>query len=557
MMAAILLAVAALAVGQTPDTAQANPGAEKVAPITANPGETSGDVARQSGLETDGGTVAEAPAPDAGAPAAAITPAPTGAGITLGLNEEEGVDGKISAQLRLTNTDVSWFPVDNLGNYAGPRPFETRLRVAPEVHFVGFGALAEFDAATGAVAGNPNPSLFADRVPVESFQPLLLRQLYLEYKWKTGVFRVGQQTSNWGLGLIANSGAKDAEAGDFGQARFGSLVYRALLAGRPLYSLGGNWRAIEAIAAADLVYSDDNAEFVNGDRAFQGVLALRFKVDDDRYFGFYGVYRQQRAYGVVDGGRATDVFVMDFAGRWAFNVSETSLFSVGAEAAGIVGTTTQARSITAQGPSQVRQFGAAAKLAYTVKRVKVMLDWGYASGDQNPQDDQIQGFRFDRDYKVGLVLFDQVLAYQSARAGLRASDAMLFGVAPEGVKQLPTGGAVYNAWYLFPRLKFAPVEWLDLYGGPLFAFSTAQLTDPFNTSVMGGSPHNYLGAKPGSYLGTELDLGVQARWRPHRLLLIIATLEGGVLLPGDAFMQPDGTVMGPVGLGRVRLTLQL
>src|SRR5581483_5181441 len=217
---------------------------------------------------------------------------------------------------------------------------------------------------------------------------------------------------------------------------------------------------------------------------------------------------------------------------------EDRMLSVGFETAGIVGTTTQARSVTAQGPSSVRQFGAVAKAAYRYKALQVSLDWGYASGDQNPQDDQQQGFRFDRDYKVGLVLFEQVLGYQSARSGLRASDAMLFGVAPEGVKLLPTGGAVYNAWYLFPRLKFGPTDWLDLYGGPLFAFSTAQLTDPFNTSVMGGAPYNYLGARPGSYLGTELDLGVQARWRPHRLLLITATIEGGVFLPGDAFLQP-------------------
>jgi hypothetical protein len=554
-MPAILLAVAALTLRQAPD--------EKVAPMTSNGGDQAqGELARESGLPGDGGVGAPG-GPDAGigpdaAPSTALPQSPAqGATVTFGATEDEGVDGKISAQLRATNTDVSWFPVDNLGNYVGPRPFETRLRVAPEVHFMGFGALAEFDAATGAVAGNPPATLLADRVPVQGFQPLLLRQLYLEYKWKAGVFRVGQQTSNWGLGLIANSGAKDAEAGDFGQARYGSLVYRALLAGRPFFSLGGNWRAIEAIAAADLVYSDDNAEFNNGDRAFQGVLALRFKVDDDRYFGFYGVYRSQRAYAVTDGGRATDVFVIDFAGKWQLMKMEDRMLSLGFEAAGIVGNTTQARSVTAQGPSAVRQLGAVAKAAYRYKGFQVSLDWGYASGDQNPQDDLQQGFRFDRDYKVGLILFDQVLGYQSARSGLRASDAMLFGVAPEGVKLLPTGGAVYNAWYLFPRLKFGPTDWLDLYGGPLFAFSTAQLTDPFNTSVMGGAPYNYLGARPGPYLGTELDLGVQARWRPHRLLLIIATLEGGVFLPGDAFLQPDGTVMGPVGLGRLRLTLQL
>src|SRR5207244_392264 len=123
----------------------------------------------------------------------------------------DDLDGKIGASLRLSQTLVSWFPVDDQGNYVGPRPFETRLRVAPEVHFKGFGALAEFDAATGAVAGNVPQTLIADRVPVPNFAPIELRQLYIEYRWKAGLFRFGQQTSHWGLGILANSGSQDAQ----------------------------------------------------------------------------------------------------------------------------------------------------------------------------------------------------------------------------------------------------------------------------------------------------------------------------------------------------------
>ncbi len=572
-MPAVMLVVAALVLAQAPETGSSQPSAptdNRVAPMPANP-EGSGDVARSSGLEADvpdaGSVALDTPAevepalvtgsPDAGAaaPVEAVTgTAPVG--LTIGLPQDEGVEGKISAELRLSDTLVSWFPVDEAGTYVGPRAFETRIRVAPEVHFSGFGALAEFDAATGAVYGNPPSGNLAEHVPVPGFTPLALRQLYLEYKWKTGLFRVGQQTSNWGLGLIANSGAHDAEAGDFGQARFGSLVYRALIAGRPLYSLGGNWRAVEAIVAADLVYSDDNAEFINGDRAFQGVLALRFKQDDEHYLGVYAVYRRQRAVGAIDGGRATDAFVFDVAGKWTFLEHADRGLSLGFEGAGVTGTTTQTQSDVAP-VSRVRQFGAVAKAAYRYRQVKVMLDWGYASGDQNPYDDRIEGFRFDRDYKVGLVLFDQVLGYQSARAGFRAADPTLVGVPTEGVQLVPSQGSVYNAWFLFPRVKFSFADWVDLYGGPLFAFSTASLTDPYNTQVLGGTSHNYLGATPGGYLGTELDIGLQARWKPHRLLLVTATLEGGLLLPGSAFKQQDGTTMGPVGLGRLRLAIAL
>jgi hypothetical protein len=116
---------------------------------------------------------------------------------------------------------------------------------------------------------------------------------------------------------------------------------------------------------------------------------------------------------------------------------------------------------------------------------------------------------------------------------------------------------VTGAWYLFPRLAFGANEWLDLYGGPLFAFSTARLADPFNTRVGGGAPVNALGGVPGRSLGTELDLGARAHWRPVPEVLLTLTAEGGVFLPGDAFTLPDATVMGPVGFGRLRVALSI
>ncbi|MBL8956930.1 MAG: hypothetical protein JNK82_39515 [Myxococcaceae bacterium] len=528
-----------------------------VAPVPAEPDNTQPDVARTSGLE-DAGTTKPTPGAEAVEAVSGASPGEiTDAGVpvtTASITDD--IEGKISAALRLSETVVSGIAIDDLGYKVAPKAFQTRLRVAPEVHFKGFGALAEFDAATGAIYGNPDQTILADRVPVPNFQPIELRQLYLEYKWQSGIFRLGQQTQNFGLGMLSNSGSADAAAGDFGQQHFGAIVYRALLAGRPFYSLGGNWRALEGVVAADLVWRDNNADFNLGDRTFQVVGAVRVKADDERFAGFTFVYRRQRAINADDGGRQTDAFVIDFAGKWAFMRREDRALSLGLEMVGILGTTTQTRTDVAP-VSQVRQFGAAAKVNYRYKSLGLLLDWGYASGDQNPYDDKIEGFRFDRDYKVGLVLFDQVLGYQSARAGFRAADPQLTGQPPEGVQLLPTGGSVYNAWFLFPRVRYGFTSWLDVYGGPLFAFSTAALTDAFSTKVKGGTPHNYLGATPGSYLGTELDLGVQARWQPHRLLNITATLEGGLFLPGDAFRQVDGTTMGPVGLGRLRLQLAL
>jgi hypothetical protein len=392
--------------------------------------------------------------------------------------------------------------------------------------------------------------LVGARVPFPPLKPAELRQLYLEYRWSWGGARLGLQTNHFGLGMLANAGAKDAEPGDFGHQHFGSLAARALVLTRPFMSWGGGWVAVEPVAAFDLVVRDSTVDLFDGDRALQGILGVRLNVDEKNVLGLFAIYRSSRPLNSITGERSTDVLVIDASAQWRF----FDALDLGAEVAGITGTTTQTR--TPENPViQVRQFGAVAKAGYKVGRFGFSLDWGLASGDSNPYDDQLTSFRFDRDYKVGLVLFDQVIGWQSARSAWRAADSNLVGVAPEGVSLLPTGGAVSGAWYLFPRARVRLASLVDLYAGPLFAFATAPLTDPFNSRVYaGGVPVNFLAGNGSGMLGTELDVGAAVKHRFGFGLTVSAILEGGVLLPGAALSDRLGKPMGPVGLGRLRLS---
>ena len=553
------LALAAVCSLAATARAQAEDAGLPLAPVAANPGgaDAPSQLIRE-GFEADAGADE---VPEAAAPAPVTPPAPEPA-----KSDEAGsgldVTAALGASARVSYQGATPFPLDATGERPPTiAPLLTRVRVSPEIRLKGFGLVAEADTATGAILGVPAASLVGDRVPYPALAALDLRKLFLEYRWSSGAFRVGLQTQSWGLGLLANDGAKDPEAGDFGQQQFGNTTYRALLAVRPLFSLGGAFRAFETALAADLINRDNFGEFSRGDRAFQGVLALRFNKDADNTVGVYGVYRNQRNVNATDGGKATDVFVVDAAGKWEFFKRRNRVLKVGFEALTINGTTTQARNENAA-LLRVQQFGAAAKVSYRSHRLTLLADWGFASGDQNPSDDRIENFRMDRDFKVGLVLFDQVMAYQSARAGVRASDPNLVGVPPEGADLLGTAGSITGVWYLFPRVKYGLFDWLDLYGGPLFAFGTARLADPFNTRLGGGTAVNPVGGRPGLYLGTEVDLGVQARFRPIPELLITATGEGGLFLPGDAYSLPADVAgqvapMGPVGFGRLRLMVSI
>ncbi len=500
------------------------------------------------------------PEEDAGvatvADAGVVTVTPAGKIDEKPSTSEWRLTASLAASFRLNYGGATLFPFDDQGTTFAVAPLQTRLRVSPEIRFGRLGLIAEADAATGAILGIPGDDVVSDRQPTPAIRPVELRKVYLEYKWSTGVLRVGQQTSQWGLGLLANDGAKDAEAGDFGQKNFGNLTYRALLAARPFFGLGGAWRGVETIVAGDLIVRDNLAEFSKGDRAFQAVIAARFVKDDENNVGFYGVYRNQRNIHITDGGKATDAFILDFAGKWQLykDTENDREFKAGFELVGITGSTTQARNENAD-ILKVSQLGFAMKAKYRTGWFSVLFDGGYASGDQNSSDDHIDNLRFDRDYKVGLILFDQVMAYQSGRSAVRASDPSLTGKPPEGVDLLGTGGSITGAWYIFPRIKLALADFMDLYGGPLFAFSTARLTDPYNSRVGGGVSVNPLGGHSGLFLGTEVDVGLQIRFKPINELLFSLTGEGGIFAPGNAYKYADGGYMLPVGFGRLRLTV--
>src|SRR5262249_25571989 len=126
--------------------------------------------------------------------------------------------------------------------------------------------------------------------------------------------------------------------------------------------------------------------------------------------------------------------VLDWSGRFNAAIPATRAFAYGQlEAAMIIGTTTFLRGAymnpidprAPRDPEAVRSFGAAATLgAVHVKgsgkdqwgAVVGEIEGGYATGDANPIDGVSKRFTFDQNHRIGLVLFDHVLAWKTARA---------------------------------------------------------------------------------------------------------------------------------------------
>lgn len=182
--------------------------------------------------------------------------------------------------------------------------------------------------------------------------------------------------------------------------------------------------------------------------------------------------------------------------------------------------------------------------------VTLTMEVDYASGDAHPgsqANNPITAQSFSRDLNVGLLLFEHIMAFESARSvavgreNISSADLSSFPLT-----EVQTDGRFTNAFALFPQIK---IDFIDqpnhlLYTrlGTLLAWPDAGVVDPIMTTIaQDGETNkddtvNFHGGKPGTYYGTELDIQIGWKYKQHFEWL----LEGAMLLPGDALQDEHG-----------------
>lgn len=442
------------------------------------------------------------------------------------------------------------------------------LRITPRFQIgESFDVVGQIDIPRGMIAGETTHAVHPAEEPFDErsgFQ-VAPRWLYLEKRASYGLWRIGQQGSYWGMGLVANDGDHPSLFGDY---RGGDIVERILFATRPL---GKDSPFIVALAG-DLVFRDEQAKLADGDRAFQGVLSMAYD-DGDNLLGVYGVYRHQtRDREAISELTPFDeklkVVVLDIAGKFSTEIPGTRAYAFGQfEAAAIMGTTSVLRTTdqTRHGEvEKVRSYGGAARLGAVQVSGQgedrygsfvASLEWGYASGDANSNDGTTRRFTFDPNHKVGLLLFDHVLAWKTARAAAAAGDPGLVARAMPGTQLLPSNGGIFGATYLYPTFVYRPHRALDTKLGVVIAQSTSDLVDPYHLNAL-GKARNYDGGDAKRHdLGLELDAGFEWRLAMGYGLTLQLGAEGGLLFPGHAFDDANGAKMQNqwIGVGRAGL----
>lgn len=511
-----------------------------------------------------GATAQDAPAdaPPA-ADAAAGAPADAPAEPARGLLDRLTKSGKPS---KLKFDGYYWvhygktgsFRMDETGGRDGlDQILDHRLRVRPTLMVAKtVDIVANIDILAGQLAGDTTPAaadiLLVPRDRKRFTGRSTLRELYLQWRSPVGLLRVGQMHSQWGLGMVAHSGEDDPEY--FADTLLGDRVDRIQWTMKPaaFFSDSRFAQGLHLSLGADLVFEDDHAKLLDGDLAWQGVGALFWQgnVLPDKYdlfLGLYVAYRNQE----FDNGDKLQATAVDLFTRHSVALgSKGARLNVAAEGVVQVGRTDAFRGDRAHTGVDVSAWGAAIRAEVELPRYRIVpgLELGVASGDADREDGTSRAFAFDPDYRVGMILFPELLGRMSAWSASRIADPSLQGAPSKGYDLALTNGAVTNALYLYPRLKFTALKGLDIRLAFLWARALAAVTDPYNANLSnGGYPVGYRGGRPSKDLGYEIDVGVSYTtpkiWGPFAFRL---GLQGGWAKPGAAFDDANGNALGAI-----------
>ncbi len=445
---------------------------------------------------------------------------------------------------------LTGFPIDSHGTRLGHETFGMQLfRVSPSIEWKEFKFKLSVDILRGQVWGDTNKWAAAnERLDVFTDDPgadissFRLRELFVSWKSRVGLLKVGLQASKWGLGLLSNNGERNHER--FGESWFGDYYGRILFATKPAIPIFGKNFFSEhflLILGGDMVVSDENAYIGDGDMAFQFIGALLFDSEPVK-LGFYGAYRYQED----TDGDMLKVGVSDIYLRLSHRFFRSEWFdmipSLEGEFALLRGTTTRLEATYAEDGLKVRSMGGVVKAAIEMPYLKYKLDLelGYASGDSDPYDDVAGTFFFDPDFNVGLILFDEILPAITANAVFNASSPSHVAIAAKGLDLLPTGGRVSNTWYVFPTLTLKPVDFGRFMIGVLWAWSDARLFDPYQSVRNGITTSPYGKVMPDRFMGSEIDISYTHWWRFGYGLRLELGVQAGMFFPGAAFESANG-----------------
>lgn len=372
---------------------------------------------------------------------------------------------------------------------------------------------------------------------------LFLREAVIQVPIGLGEVRVGRRAGDWGLGLAIHDGR--TASSPFADASGGDIYNGILVDATPLRAFVKG-RAAEAVRlhlGFDVIERDELVDRTDGD------LALRYSgaiVWEERMTRA-GATIVHRTADLEKGERTDTLFDVSVNVIRPVRPDLELVFS--AEGAALVGSRSEqppARSAEPAGDgrarirTKIRQFGALARLALSApaRGIGGVMELGAASGDRDALDGTDTAFRFDPAYRVGMILFEEVLARATA-----ATRHDLLDEAPDTprsrIDAQATGGSVSAALYAAPLIRIEACNGCFIANlGGLVAFAPVGASVPGPPTTKNTRP---VSSPPGAgLLGWEVNLGVALRVAlPQTAEFSIGT-QYGLFRPGPALRDVAG-----------------
>lgn len=400
-----------------------------------------------------------------------------------------------------------------------------------------------------------------------------VKRAWMEFKLPVGVMRVGRQESHWGMGLLANHGNGFDDL--FGDNHWGATFDRIMFAtqplaiaqtimGRPvtnvpLYAVFGVDRLVEDplidyygytceediqegsegfdsrcdsdgdgwtdldhdYTNEDRTYSQrgDDWWLDNQDDVYEMVGALIYKGEGlnwggdvaDFTLGAYGILREQTE---------TDSRAVILDGytklAWKKILVEGEVVHIGGSTRAITldGAYDPSGEVSDPLYKDVDIWGYVARLGRQTQNLTLVMEHGYASGDADVADQEFTGRPLHEDYNVGLLLYEEVISRVTARSWTDKGNSLW------------SRGGVYNSRYIFPHLRYRPLNNWELRAAWLMIWPDMPDGARIRCSEADAEAKGFECAQPqddlANTIGWEADLGLHHRFHEHILFAVEA-----------------------------------
>ena len=405
----------------------------------------------------------------------------------------------------------------------------------------------ETDLPRGMILGRDPEEIPDNGSDFDRQQPVRIhaRMLRLTLRGRLGQVSLGHTTTQLGLGLL------DAD-GD--QPRWFGTPDRPATYERVELQSGSAASTLRVGAAGDVLFDDGHLSLSNDDRLLRVGLSARYAPTERAHLELLARYETLAKKAARGGAQA---FVLDLSGGFRSRIPGRSgeLF---AEYEGVyrAGDVNEATAFATGAEQSLASLGFAARGGVVLERVEgyrrfasvvASLEWGMASGDADPTDDELHRFVMNPNHGVGMILFGEILRFKTSRAqALLATQSSAAGGAR--IEGLATRGGIAGVSYLNPVLLVRPMPDLAFKLGGVVASSNTSLVDPGALAAR-GTRTNFDGGSPlGRSLGTELDLGAELTLPLDAPMLLRLSVEGAVAFPGSAFDDAEGRGLGTQAL---------